>query len=877
MVHKFIKNCRNLIFSVILTILILLSALYSVLLFKTIIIPSSSINQITSFLGLGIEMGEVKLSLKKNVFSIINIESNYIKLNKEHQINLENLNVNIHLLKFYLNAYAKIQETNILSIANFIKDEKSKKLFQKITENNLITFNGTAYAKFKLIGLESVELKLTSNNGWHYYNHKEKIKVKECYLHILYQNDQLIIKDLKLLYDNNFSINSSGSFIFKHSNLIAAKYNVDLNNLEINHLSSFWIGEFFPLIRQWIIQNITKGFITHAHANFDFDKDDLNENMPLKDTSIKAEINIKEGELIYLPEYPPIKNIDAKFIINSTKLHITNAQASLMDHKISELELDLSFDKLILSLKSKFSGSVKNLNDFIPKNIHSKLKKYSINFNDINGSISGLINLSIPIDKDSDIRNINLDLKAELRNVHINKINLLDLKHANLLINNSSDKIKISITENNRFSINIEDFHDEINNHQDHFKVTTTLAAEQFPNIKSLFHVNKGNVILSLDINQEKWLTSINFSNAEIDFFSLNYLKPINDNLTITCSGESNEHSLLSNDCLIKGKDLAGNAQFEYLYEKSSLTHLYLSNIKIGHNIFSLKKTNLNNLIEYNINAKNLDLSNFTSLLDGQDSDQNYQLSVNIENLILKNNIVFKKTTANISKHIGKPIDINLKSLSDSDQFYISKVIKNGKAIYSLYSSSAAIFSKAFGIYDNIKNGQIWIELTPTEANNKISYGGTLLIKNFAFTNTSILTKIILGIMAPFNSPYAIAQTLQGGSIKAESFKANLNYNQGIFSLENGVIDGASYNIKLKGIVDVSSKTLDFKGIYIPSTYGINRLISSIPLLGKILSGGDDSAFFAANFGIKGNFSNPKTAFNPLSIFTPGFTRKFFN
>ena len=131
--------------------------------------------------------------------------------------------------------------------------------------------------------------------------------------------------------------------------------------------------------------------------------------------------------------------------------------------------------------------------------------------------------------------------------------------------------------------------------------------------------------------------------------------------------------------------------------------------------------------------------------------------------------------------------------------------------------------------------------------------------------------------MSPFNSPKAVMQALEGGSLKSESFTANLEYNKGVLTLNNGLVQGPSYNIRVNGTVNNNTRILDIKGMYIPSVYGLNSLISFIPFIGELLSGGKKSAFIAASFSVKGSFDNPDVWLNPLSVFTPGFIRNIFN
>ena len=169
------------------------------------------------------------------------------------------------------------------------------------------------------------------------------------------------------------------------------------------------------------------------------------------------------------------------------------------------------------------------------------------------------------------------------------------------------------------------------------------------------------------------------------------------------------------------------------------------------------------------------------------------------------------------------------------------------------------------------------IEFTPSFKDKEVEYSGQVKANNFYLTNTSILSKIILGILSPLNSPQAMAQSFQGGSLKADSFTAKVSFANGVLTLKDGVITGTSYSVKLEGKVDFNTKKVTFKGIYIPSFYGINTFISMLPLLGKLLAGGDKSAFIAASFSFGGPFDNIKTNFNPISILTPGFLRNIFN
>jgi hypothetical protein len=53
-------------------------------------------------------------------------------------------------------------------------------------------------------------------------------------------------------------------------------------------------------------------------------------------------------------------------------------------------------------------------------------------------------------------------------------------------------------------------------------------------------------------------------------------------------------------------------------------------------------------------------------------------------------------------------------------------------------------------------------------------------------------------------------------------------------------------------------------------------VISSIPLIGDILTGGAGGGLFAFTYTIRGSFADPSVSVNPLSVLAPGFLRRLF-
>ena len=81
---------------------------------------------------------------------------------------------------------------------------------------------------------------------------------------------------------------------------------------------------------------------------------------------------------------------------------------------------------------------------------------------------------------------------------------------------------------------------------------------------------------------------------------------------------------------------------------------------------------------------------------------------------------------------------------------------------------------------------------------------------------------------------------------------------------------GPAVSVLMSGYIE-DKKLVSLRGTLVPATT-INRSISSIPLLGKILIGDKvGEGVFGVSFKIKGPLKNLKTTVNPIKSLTPRF------
>ena len=93
--------------------------------------------------------------------------------------------------------------------------------------------------------------------------------------------------------------------------------------------------------------------------------------------------------------------------------------------------------------------------------------------------------------------------------------------------------------------------------------------------------------------------------------------------------------------------------------------------------------------------------------------------------------------------------------------------------------------------------------------------------------------------------------------------------------LTQGQATNMALGITFEGTIDRKNRTLDLNGHVIPA-YLVNSLVGKIPLVGEIIAGGKGQGIVSATYKVTGSFDQPLTSVNPLSVLTPGFTRKLF-
>jgi hypothetical protein len=186
------------------------------------------------------------------------------------------------------------------------------------------------------------------------------------------------------------------------------------------------------------------------------------------------------------------------------------------------------------------------------------------------------------------------------------------------------------------------------------------------------------------------------------------------------------------------------------------------------------------------------------------------------------------------------------------------------------------------GITQSVRGGSLIVKGTQSAMPNQTAYDidGIAVLSNFRVKDAPILARLVSAI-----SLAGIADLLSGDGVKFEKAETQIYLTSRIAPFEadqslkkiafvKGRTTGSELGLTFNGSLDLQNEFYDIEGTIVPVST-LNKIVSNLPIVGRILSGGSD-AVFAATYKVKGSTTNPEVTVNPIAALAPGVLRKMF-
>ncbi len=365
------------------------------------------------------------------------------------------------------------------------------------------------------------------------------------------------------------------------------------------------------------------------------------------------------------------------------------------------------------------------------------------------------------------------------------------------------------------------------------------------------------------------------------------FVKPLNYVKKEGVAGNATAKLFLKGDTIHKVSDLnvtigtdhakGGILTFGMLGKENNVTSASFENIKLDQNDFKLKVDQTVSTMKVNAEGASLDARAFlgnSNSIEKRSRDVDVNVKVSSMRMGDEPEQALKNVTMlTLVNPEGEVKRLDLKSKAGNGNFSIN-LAPSSKGVMNLRmdSNDAGAALKSIGAYSNMVGGNLSLSGAQMEGGKINDIQGAAVIENFKVVKAPALAKLIGAF-----SITGLPELLANDGISFNKLKSNFIWRQRkrgdrIINLYDGATSGGSVGLTFGGVINQTQDTIDLSGTFVPISQ-INKVVSSIPIVGQLLTGGKNGGIIAATYSLKGPSSNPSVMVNPLSVLAPGFLR----
>jgi hypothetical protein len=194
----------------------------------------------------------------------------------------------------------------------------------------------------------------------------------------------------------------------------------------------------------------------------------------------------------------------------------------------------------------------------------------------------------------------------------------------------------------------------------------------------------------------------------------------------------------------------------------------------------------------------------------------------------------------------------------------------DGRRELSAMAGNAGATLRALGLVDSVTGGRLSLKGVTRRADRGSPIDAEVKVTDFKVRDAPVLARLLSVAFIT-----GIGDLLEGEGLSFRRLKGDLVIDGGTVSTDLLHAYGPALGITAKGRVDIDANTADLSGAVVPAAL-VNRILGAIPLLGRVITGGEGEGLIAMTYRVEGDLADPDIRVNPLSALAPGFLRGLF-
>ncbi len=669
-----------------------------------------------------------------------------------------------------------------------------------------------------------------------------------------------------------------------------------LDNILIDDVARLWPKEQWADlgITPWVTQQLSKGVFENITVTLPLDKTPT--DIPLEQR-ITARFDFKELSVDYRAPLTPISEAQGSGIMKDDRLEINVTSAKLGNMAIAKGDVVITNltkpTPGMATITIDLLGAVPDVLNYIALEPIALKDQVGIDPAAAKGQADMKVKVEFPAVKDLKAEDVTVDVSATLKDVVIpSVIGRADLTGGpfDLLVDGGAFTLKgqgflggqpVDLTYQEYLNPDTAPFSSKIT-----AKVMTSSELRDKLNVNLTDYID-GNAPVEIDYTQDKdgevvLNVTADVTPAKVFVTPLGFEKPPGraGKATATVLMQKDEVREIKDLNIEMGNDVAkgGRLVFGKVGAERDIVSGQFANINLNKtSIFSLSFKNTVNLLSVTLKGQSMDARPFlhNDAAGMQTLTKAIQVTANTQKMRTGDAADQLITNPSLSITVDKNnaitnLDLNAQSGSGNLR---AQITPNAQGVMELNisASDAGATLNNFGIYDTLRGGALAVRGQQIKGAGLNDIAGQAEISNFRVIKAPVLAQMINAF-----SLSGLGNLLGNEGIEFKNLRAQFSWRDTqegrVINITNGRTAGASIGLTFGGLINQDKNTIDMSGTFVPVSE-VNKIVSRIPIVGELLTGGRNGGIIAATYAVKGNTDNPRVIINPLSVLAPGFLR----
>ena len=669
----------------------------------------------------------------------------------------------------------------------------------------------------------------------------------------------------------------------------------EIRQIPVDKLGDYWPLEFAEGGRRWSIANITAGTVDVA-AEFTASAP-ADHIADIKMEGMVAFLDYGGLTVRYMPHMPEMQDVSGKARYENGTLHFDIARGGAVNLKVADGTIDLTgLDKPVgqmASIRLPIAGSAQDVMRFLARPQLGLPKETLYDHRRLGGQVAVDVSLSFPLIDALTVAEIDVSADAQLSAFSLTDVlGQLDLTDATARVKYGNSELSVvgqGKLDGSTVDVNWREMFAAKAPFRRRYDVKGTVPAALvekagFPSVEPYVVGPVGTTLSYQVANNGTGEVGGRFDlkAAKLSVAPLAWSKEAGTDALATMTlklAAGGKITTADFDARAAGLQTKGQVRFG---TDGSVQQISLPQVRLDQTDVAVDWRTSANGIDISVKGQALELQRVRDMLHARNevaaqepkgtaaaSRQSTRATIQLQNVIVKRGSL-GYLNGRLEMRGDRVASADLTMGGGKGSTFRVTPAGQGRTLFFYVADFGQLLTEA-GWIDGLVNGYLHIEgkFNDTWANPPLE--GTLKMGPFRLQRV-VARRDIGTLNSAIDGLSSAGNALQ----QFDSLSASLIKTGDQIQVRNGRTSGQSIGLTTQGVIDLGNDTARLNGIVVPA-FALNNLLSNVPLLGPLLTGGKDGGMFAVSYQLHGPFDDLKTDVNMMSAMAPGALRDLFN